>query len=500
MLVVISDLHLTDGSSGATISAGAFRIFAERLIDLAQNASWRIDGRYRPIERCDILLLGDVLDLIRSSRWTSHGDVRPWSPPQRPEFVDLVTKITADILRQNAPSLDVLRQLGRQGLLTIPPADSQGRPALQAPPQPVPVCIHYLVGNHDWMYHLPGAKFDLLRQTLVEHLGLANPPDAPFPHDPAECDELLRVLHQHKVCARHGDLFDPVNFMGDRDRSSLGDAVVVELLNRFAWLVETELAAELPTSTLLGLRELDNVRPVLLVPVWIDGLLERTCPLPSQRRRVKQVWDELVDDFLSLPFVRQQDTLNPFDMVDGLARALKFSKHVSLNVASTIIAWVNKLRGTQESSYFPHALAEQDFRNRRAKHIIYGHTHQSESVPLDASYAEGYVLNQMYFNSGTWRRVHRQTQWAPREHEFIAADVMTYLAFFHGDERQGRPYETWSGTLGLGPADVPQVRIDPVEAPHARGQQVSAPNLHLRPPHFRPPVARPAIVPSRRHG
>ena len=81
-------------------------------------------------------------------------------------------------------------------------------------------------------------------------------------------------------------------------------------------------------------------------------------------------------------------------------------------------------------------------------------------MPLDASYAEGYVLNQVYFNSGTWRRVHRQTELAPGEHEFIASDVMTYLAFFQADERGGRPYETWSGTLGFNPAEVTIHRID----------------------------------------
>ena len=41
-------------------------------------------------------------------------------------------------------------------------------------------------------------------------------------------------------------------------------------------------------------------------------------------------------------------------------------------------------------------LTEQDFRNRRAKHIVYGHTHHAENVPLDASYAENYVLNHLH--------------------------------------------------------------------------------------------------------
>ncbi len=74
MLVIISDLHLTDGTSGETISAGAFRVFRQRLRDLAYDASKRADGTYRPIEEMDILLLGDVFDLIRSTKWLEKGE------------------------------------------------------------------------------------------------------------------------------------------------------------------------------------------------------------------------------------------------------------------------------------------------------------------------------------------------------------------------------------------------------------------------------------------
>jgi len=49
MIVFISDIHLTDGTSGQTIKAGAFRAFAERLRDLAYDASWRTGGKYAPI-------------------------------------------------------------------------------------------------------------------------------------------------------------------------------------------------------------------------------------------------------------------------------------------------------------------------------------------------------------------------------------------------------------------------------------------------------------------
>ncbi len=498
MLVIISDLHLSDGSSGATVSAGAFEIFADRLRDLAEAASWRTDGSYRPIEQVDLVLLGDILDVIRSGHWTTRPAVRPWGNPHAPEFVDQIARITADVLRQNEEALSVLRGLSGEGGLTVPPALRSARPAADAPGQPVPVRIHYMVGNHDWFYHLPGPNYNTLRQSVARQMGLANRTDAPFAHDIGESDDLLQAMRRHKVTARHGDLYDPFNFEGDRDTSSLGDAIVIELLSRFASEVETQLAEELPPSTLAGLRELDNIQPTVLIPVWLDGLLERTCPFPATRKRVKTVWDRLADEFLALDFVRQRDTWSPFDMVDGLEGLLKFSKRLSIGWASALTGWFNKIRGAEDGSYALHALGEQDFRNRRSKHIVYGHTHVAESVPLDASYAEGFVLNQMYFNSGTWRRLHRQTVLAPQEHEFIASDVMTYLAFFQGDERKGRPYETWSGTLAFHPSESAVYRLDRGKSSHATGQPVPSSGLSGHAPHFALGPVKPGLLSGRR--
>lgn len=498
MLVVISDLHLTDGSSGTTISSGAFEIFAERLRDLAIGASWRSDGRYRPIERIDLVLLGDVLDVIRSSRWLARRDVRPWTNPHRAEFIELVSSITAEILKHNERSLGVLRDLAAEGGLRIPPAMADGRPARDADEQHVQVRIWYMVGNHDWFFHLRGPEYDLLRQSVIRGLGLANRADRPFPHDPAECDELLETQRRHKVFGRHGDVYDPFNFEGDRDASSLGDAIVIELINRFAATVEEQLAEELPTATLVGLREIDNVRPIVTVPVWIDGLLERTVTYTAQKTAVKRIWDQLADEFLHLSYVRQRDTWNPNDLVDGLQAVLKFSKRLSVGWAASISSWFHQLRGDTDSSFARHALLEQDFRNRRAKHVVYGHTHSAEGIPLDASYADTYVLNQMYFNSGTWRRVFQPTRFDATEHEFIATDVMTYLAFFQADERAGRAFESWSGMLGVQPTDTSLLRLDTTRESHGARQPVSPPALHGHRPHFIPSATGAPIIPARR--
>lgn len=306
MLIIISDLHFTDGTSGETIRAGAFRVFRERLRDLAYDACWRSNGLYKPIEELHLVLLGDILDVIRSTRWlTENGapvSVRPWDDPQSQAFIAKVRSINDEILKRNADSFAVLKSLDDGRTTTISPATAEGKPAQVgrepgAPNrQPVKVHIHYLVGNHDWFYHLPATPYNTIRQSVVQAMGLANPSDIPFPHDPMESDVISRIYEEHRVLGRHGDIFDQFNYEQDRNASSLGDAIVIELLNRFPGEVERQIGAELPRDCISGLKEIDNVRPLLIVPVWIEGLLRRTCPDPSVAKKVKQIWDILADD------------------------------------------------------------------------------------------------------------------------------------------------------------------------------------------------------------
>jgi len=440
----------------------------------------------------DVVLLGDTLDLTRSTHWLD-SNTRPWGEMQSPAVAETVALIVDEILQVNREGLESLRSLSEMGGARLPPATQAGEPVYNAEGVPVNVRIYYMVGNHDWPLHLRGGQFDSIRQRVALQLGLANTHTDPFPHDPQESDELLSVMRRHRVLARHGDIFDPINYHETRDASSLGDAIVVELVNRFLAEAALKWSNELPKAVLAGLFEVYNIRPMLLIPIWIDGLLERSGIKSELRKQIKRSWDRLADEFLQLAVVRDQDSYSPFELVDGLASALKFSKRMSIGWAAKIASWLHELRGATSESYFQHALTEQDFRNRRARHIVYGHTHAAESVPLDASYADGYVLNQMYFNSGTWRRVFRQTQWSPGEQEFIPSETMTYLAFYQGDERNGRPYESWTGTLAAAATEQPSHRVDAgrVDAgrsQHAAEQPISAPKVPLRPPHFVRPV------------
>ena len=171
MFIIISDLHLVDGSSGTSITAGAFKLFADRVPELATSASWRNNDRYRPLESIDILLLGDILDPLHSTRWfdPSPGyseQVRPWSDTNSPAYAAKLSEITDYILKNNADSLKILRYLADGRIVQLPPADRRGRMAKDTEERiPVPVRIHYMVGNHDWYYHLPGAT---IRQNSIQ--------------------------------------------------------------------------------------------------------------------------------------------------------------------------------------------------------------------------------------------------------------------------------------------------------------------------------------------
>src|SRR6267378_5714324 len=128
MLIIISDLHLTDGTSGETIRTNAFGAFRERLRDLAYDASWRRDGKYRPVEEVDIILLGDILDIIRSTKWLTIEE-RPWSDPHSQNFTAKIAEINSGILERNNTTLGILKSVSRGSAVTLPPATEAGKPA-----------------------------------------------------------------------------------------------------------------------------------------------------------------------------------------------------------------------------------------------------------------------------------------------------------------------------------------------------------------------------------
>ncbi len=360
----------------------------------------------------------------------------------------MVTRITEDIIANNKGSLDILKSLRDPKVMNVPPATPEGKAALISRDLnarervPVPVRIHYLVGNHDWFYHLGGPQFDAVRKLIAEAIGLETPVNVPFPHDPAESETLSQIYREHRVFARHGDIFDPSNFEHTRDASSLGDAIVIELLDRFSVEVRRRVGGQLPAKCESGLKEIDNVRPLSIIPIWVDGLVSNTCS-PQLAHEIKQIWNEMVRQFLAIDFVRSR----PFASSVFLKLGFEISANVPLAGLSDVAAWFSAKFGAHAESFYPYALHEAAFLQSWAKFIVYGHTHHYELVPLQSVERTGKIVNQIYINSGTWRPLHELARFHPGQKHFVGYHVMTYLAFFKDNERKGRAFESWSGVL-----------------------------------------------------
>ena len=450
MLLIVSDLHLSDGTCAKSVSPRAFTLFCERVQELARDASVDEDGVYRPIETIDIVLLGDVLDPLHSSLWldTAPGSpeyLRPWSDPKDPRFAEKLRQVTQAIIRENKDGLEILSRLSHEKFVKLPPA-SKGQPDLNSKELIFPhFRTYYMRGNHDWYYGLPGPQFDAIRAELIDLIGLSNPVEN-FPWKPDDLGPLRDVFAEYKVHARHGDMYDSFNYCAERgrDSSTLGDVFAMEMLNRFPVAVQQQLGDSLPASLFENLRKLTNVRPALAAPLWISSQIRRYSDSSDLQDKLKSIWDKLGDEFLEIDFVREQDKFFEFDdLVDRMRLVLNISKRTPLNTINDLVLWVHDRWGG-ELSFTNHALSEPALKNNQARYIVYGHTHHQETVSLDLI---GNTQSQIYFNAGTWHSYYDLAVKKPDEQKFVPYQTMTYLVFYKPNERGNRNFETWSGTF-----------------------------------------------------
>ncbi len=454
MLVVISDVHLGDNSCSKSISPSAFYLFASHLRELARQASWREDNRYRPVEHIDLLLMGDILDPQHSTLWlnTQPGDPdysRPWTDFDCPHFAVKLREVTRAILRENEEGIKTLRDCAEGRTITLPPATANGQPDFAASELVYPtVRIYYMVGNHDWYYHLPGPAFDEIRREIIEAFGLANPSDN-FPWEASELGPLQEVFTRHQFYGRHGDLYDKFNYDSEKGRkaAALGDVFAMEMLNRYPVEVKRLLGNELPASLVDSLGKLTNIRPALVTPLWISGQIKQHAQSKSMETELKKIWDRMGQEFLNLEVVRQADKAFKFDTVDALQLVLGITRRTSFQRINDVVVWVRKNMWGGQLSFLQHALQERAFLDGTARYIAYGHTHHQEVVPLDSDGIPPTTAYQMYMNTGCWQSYYTLTAKDPKKQKFVPYKMLSYLVYYCDDQRGGRHFESWSGVL-----------------------------------------------------
>ncbi|MFA6011258.1 MAG: hypothetical protein WC799_14835 [Desulfobacteraceae bacterium] len=419
MLVFLSDIHMTDGSSGETIKETAFRIFTDNVQKLVDNL------KPKPPEEIRLVLLGDVFDIIRSRKWLSVTD-RPWDGAG-PGQEKIVREILDGILGNNKGSLGEIQKL-RQW----------------AGEMNIPFDITYVIGNHDWLIN----RYPACRQAVATALGIVG--GAPFPTEFFHMD--------YKVFARHGDVYDPYNYMGNRDSSSIGDAIVIELLNKFPEQASKNLKSLITKGSVTQaeadliarqLRELDNIRPLPDAPSWVLRVIQKT-QNDAARKAIEQAWAACVDAFFKVPFIKKQDKLLMPDIIDYLQIALQLSSHMSKKMLEKILDLKEKwFPEDPAGGYDQHAVAEPKVRSGEASFVLYGHTHDHLIIPMDQTpLPDGSNQDKIYFNTGTWRKTWNKVQFDPSNREFIGWYVLTYVALFKASENGPYNFEVWNAALG----------------------------------------------------
>ena len=420
MLVFISDIHFTDSTTIGSMKPGAFAIFCRMLEDIISRST---------AEEVTLVMLGGILDLLRFGAWQDTS-LRPWSDiAERDAGGRDLEDVTVEIVRRIAGDPANIESVShihaRKATLKHKGVDLE---------------IDCIPGKHDRLLNL----FPTSRGAAANFLGLERSPDGPLPAE--------KLWPKHRVLARHGDIHDPLNYDGKDQPSSLGDAIVIELLNRFPDEIRKELGDNDEFSELLtGINDVDYVRPLIDIPAYISFL----CRKHGKRGvtvKVKRAWHRLAGQFIELPFVTEHDRPFRWDLVNSLKAALFFSRTMSVERIAAAVSNRHVRQLYHSPGRFARYAAEEEaFENSAVDFVVYGHTHKSVVLPISNSEKNG-KKERFYFNTGTWREVFEKSLSARRKHCFARRNVMTFVCIFKDGERissegESRRFETWTGSL-----------------------------------------------------
>ena len=431
MIVVISDIHLNDGTVCTGTDAGAAELFWENLRDQVDRAGHRSDGSIKPVDTVDLILLGDIFDFIRSNRWLAEC-ARPWDPINA--IVPTVSAICEDIIATNSEFLAVFKENAQK--------------PIKVTGGEVTVNVHYMVGNHDWMLWASVPAMHDVRKRIVEVMGLSKTVGRQFCWTIGENQYLETQCLKHRTYVQHGDMHDSVNYHAwqGRGAASLGDAIVIELVT--AWPRKAlELVAQrspnhsLSAQTVERIKEIDNVRPSSQAAVYARRVIESLTD-PIHRAALSDALKECTSAITKTEIYRRVLKNNP--TVALQIAALNWLQPFVPTPVMSAITWVADLFDT---GYATAASKEKWVDTNWCDFVVYGHTHVAEVTGIGAPMLG---KQKIYINSATWRPSHTEIKMGKLESfPYFHQKNMTWVAIYQGNERKGKTHEIWDGSLGL---------------------------------------------------
>jgi len=360
MLYIVSDIHMNDtGSSGCVTD--------EELVAFVSSV-----GESCKKGKVTLVLLGDILDLLRSPEWEQLWDKEksaPWSN-MGPKFTNFSEGFSeecalriARAIRSRYPKFEErLRELVASAELTV----------------------DYVPGNHDYMVQLSPK----LREVLTGFFSIKHDPEREF-----------RTTYQDResgVYAVHGNSFDPLNFHRREDGYwALGDAVVLRIVNRFARMSCAAIGATPRTEVGKWLHDLDNVEPLSDVAIYIAWIAETFLKSEEEKKQIRAAWRDVVEDFLAIPHFKAEKGYRAM-AYRSLREVFRLSTKYEL---SRLLAEVATL--VPERAGLFHRAADELANVGQRRFVVFGHTHDPTLTPLPS----GRGPARFYVNTGCWRRI-----------------------------------------------------------------------------------------------
>jgi UDP-2,3-diacylglucosamine pyrophosphatase LpxH len=425
MLVLVSDLHLTDESTARNVNPEAFKLFGSEVAATA---------RKRGAKETQVVLLGDTIDFVRSDYWLREQirpDARPWGGELDPRT------------GMNSNSSDIERQFLTilQNILSSPTARQLIATLAELERTCPAFTVRYVIGNHDRvLWNFPSLQVEVRR---------AIPQISSFTAG-IESEE-------YGVVARHGHEWD-LNCHGWEFRNkvlltrenvgrfsaeayqvmAIGEAITAELMGG---LIYHASQLGVPQPVVEQLKDVNNLRPMLHVFEWLDWL-----GAPQKRedqRRLYQAMRNALDGLLGTTLAQQwdhmrTDILVAADLIDRLQQARRLILGPDFGSFRGRVAGLKRVERMfpvlfrEEDVLREGARSEEVFRRPRPgssiQRVVYGHTHRARHDYFHGN-QDGTV--QMYVNAGTYLPLITETE---DGQSFASSIQMAYVYIYRVDE------------------------------------------------------------------
>jgi len=423
MLVIISDLHFTDGTTSNwaggkdlfNIDPKAFKLFFSKISNIIE--------RRKSIKEVTFVYNGDIFDLLRTNVWFNVPKTqRPWSVPlEKDKVYQKCNKILEAIIRHNEESLQWLRGThGDFGKVWKPK---------------IKIKRVYIPGNHDRVINLHPPCRKQVHQNLLGNQGSGR-------FNNAYTDQ-----RNHQTLVMHGHESDAFNCEFDSQGNvkyaavPIGDPMTTMLFARLGYMAE---ALPIPKQAKKRFKDIDNVRPTLSTIRYVQDIIRDF----NIGKKVEGMIRKVVSDFEGLafyePWIDKHDRFNiGFDEADKLQVAMRAVKLLGSSVPAGLLERLAAFVRDESCQKLAKRKLESDL-NGHIRYCVFGHTHEPIHIPLYVDESQG--IEKHYLNSGTFRTTFAQT--FDKQH-FLRFQRMSFVVIYGRKEftpTEDTPtYEMWSG-------------------------------------------------------